>query len=128
MSLSDVEFSVLRFATDAIIGEPARYDRILRVAEKEFPDSKSFRQAIGYLRNELKTADLSTARSAERQLKQIATKLLETSTTGDETRQLAGSALMASLDMPLVVDVVDGRDRPARALSRSSLATGSRRR
>jgi hypothetical protein len=105
MKLSEVEFSVLRFATDAIIGEPSQYDRILCVAEREFPHSKPLREAIGYLRTEMKAADFSTPRTAERNLKEIAIKLLDTSNEKsgkrDETRQLAGSALMASLDLPL---------------------------
>lgn len=82
MNLTQVEFTVLRFATDAIIGEPAKYEQILRRAEKHFPESRPFKQAIDHLRKEMKTVNLSDTPTVE--LEKIAKKLLE-----PERRKLA---------------------------------------
>lgn len=94
MSLTDVEFSVLRYATDAIIGEPTKYDLILRRAGQAFPRSTHFQRAISYLMDELDTVEVSP-----RSLGKIATKLAPRSAANKDTpRHLAGVALMASLE------------------------------
>lgn len=89
------EFTVLRYATDAVVGEPTKYRAILRKA-RTFSKSKPFHDAILVLEEHLgELKDTSNQPALVKLADELAPRTARLKTTA---RYFAGTALRASIE------------------------------